>query len=224
MKNKLPTKKQLDEVAPFLQQAIKGMGFVPNSLRYMAHKPNVLSSFSLFFGNVRGFSGASVPLIRGLQLLAKNVWFSWQAKRRKQEEVPLYLKNLVAHMSSNAAGCRYCQAHTAYEAHHNGVAIEKIQTIWDFEDSTLFDKSEKAALRFAWAAASVPNAVTEAHHQALQQHYTEAQIVEIIATIALFGFLNRWNDSMGTPLETLPLNFAETHLKSTGWQVGKHTS
>jgi hypothetical protein len=40
--------------------------------------------------------------------------------------------------------------------------------------------------------------------------------------IALFGFLNRWNDSMGTALEDLPMESARRNLAHTGWDAGKH--
>ena len=47
-------------------------------------------------------------------------------------------------------------------------------------------------------------------------------IVLLVGVIALFGFLNRWNDTMATPLEDTPLEFAETHLAAHGWEAGKH--
>jgi alkylhydroperoxidase family enzyme len=90
-----------------------------------------------------------------------------------------------------------------------------------FETSALFSAKEKAALSFALAAGSIPNQVTVFHHQTLNCYFNEAQIVEIMATIAVFGFLNRWNDSLGTTLEQEPLRFAQEHL-SEHWEVGKH--
>ena len=56
----------------------------------------------------------------------------------------------------------------------------------------------------------------------LRQHWDHDEIVEIMAVIALFGFLNRWNDSMGSALEELPIQAGEQHLEQTGWGVGKH--
>jgi len=47
--------------------------------------------------------------------------------------------------------------------------------------------------------------------------------VEIIAVIAFYGFLNRWNDSLATELETSPLSFAQCTLAASGWSAGKHT-
>ena len=124
-------------------------------------------------------------------------------------------------MASNAAGCRYCQAHTAHTAHKNGVAIEKLQKIWEFQTSDLFSEKERAALNFAMAAGSTPNQVTAEHHKILNHFFTEGQIVEIVATVSIFGFLNRWNDSMATELEDKPLQFANKYL-SKNWEVGKH--
>ena len=76
-----------------------------------------------------------------------------------------------------------------------------MQAVWDFENSPLFDDKEKAALRFGFAAGSVPNGVTEAHFTELRKYFSEEEVVELGATVALFGFLNRWNDTFGTPLE-----------------------
>lgn len=104
-----------------------------------------------------------------------------------------------------------------------GASVERLSAIHDFEKSPHFTAKEKAALRYGQAAAKVPNAVTEAHAVELRRHWTDADIVEITAVIALFGYLNRWNDSMGTILEDKPTAAGEKYLKSTtGWDVGKH--
>jgi len=204
-----------------LQEATKGMGFVPNSLHAMGKKPNILGSFSMLFANIKGFSASKTTAWTGIKLMLKNMRWSLQAKRASHLEVPAYLKDLIAHVASNAAGCRYCQAHTAHTAHRNGVSVEKLQKVWEFQTSDLFSEKERAALRFAMAAGSTPNQVNPQHHEDLQLHFTESQIVEIVATIAIFGFLNRWNDSMATQLEAEPLKFASEHL-SENWEAGKH--
>ena len=214
--------KNHEETKIVLEQALKGMGFVPNSLYAMSEKPNILGAFALLFANIRGFSGVQTSALTGLKLSVKNMIWSLRAKKNNSNEVPLYLKNLVAHISSNASGCRYCQAHTAYEAHENGVAIEKLQSIWEFQTSDLFTDAEKAALSFGFAAGSVPNQVESEHYSELSKHFTAEQIVELTATISIFGFLNRWNDSMGTEIEDLPLAFASKYL-GENWEAGKHS-
>jgi len=204
-----------------LNEAMKGMGFVPNSLHRMSAKPNILGAFSMLFANIKGFSSSKTSTLTGIRLFIKNLRWTLKAKKESHLEVPAYLKDLIANVASNAAGCRYCQAHTAHTAHKNGVAIQKIQKIWEFQTSDLFTERERAALSFAMAAGSTPNQVKEHHHTKLKEFYTESQIIEIISTIAIFGFLNRWNDSMATELEDEPSQFAKKYL-SNNWEVGKH--
>src|ERR687895_48802 len=100
------------------------------------------------------------------------------------------LGQMVAHVASTAAGCRYCQAHTATAASHMGFDVDKIEAVWEFESHDRFTDAERAALRVARDAAQVPNAVTDEQFDALARHYDEEQIVQIVAIISLFGFLN----------------------------------
>jgi alkylhydroperoxidase family enzyme len=100
---------------------------------------------------------------------------------------------------------------------------EKIRAVWEFESSSLFSDRERAALRVAWKASTVPNQATAADFEALKNHFDEGQIVEIVATIALFGYLNRWNDTMATDLEEHPRSVAVRAIAAAGWTPGKHS-
>lgn len=212
--------KEVAIIKPIMDAAEKGMGFVPNSIKIMARIPAIVGTFGMLTANIIGKDGLISPFT-ALKMAFKNL--KWTAQNMKaKDRVPLYLKNLVAHVSSTASGCRYCQAHTIGEAHHNGASIEKIEAVWDFENSPVFSEAEKAALRFGYAAGQVPNAVTEEHFTELRKYYSEKQIVELGSTIALFGFLNRWNDTFGTQLEGKAVDFAQKHIAKSGWEVGKH--
>ena len=205
----------------FLFSAVKkNMGFVPNSMKTMAREPAILAAFTSLSGILLGNPEKTSPKLF-LKLLWKNIGWSSKFMKRK-DRVPLYLRNLVSHVSSNASGCKYCQAHTIGEAKHNGVSDEKLKAVWEFETSPLFSDAERAALRFGYAAGSVPNAVREDHFADLKKHFSEDQIVELGATIALFGFLNRWNDTFATQLEKQPIANAQELLSSSGWDIGKH--
>jgi len=125
-------------------------------------------------------------------------------------------------LTSLATGCRYCQAHTALAAQRYGASQARLDAIWDYQSSQLFSDAERAAFNFAIAAASVPNAVTQELGDALHVHWSDEEIVEILGVVALFGFLNRWNDSMGTSLESAADAFASQTLASHGWDKGKH--
>jgi alkylhydroperoxidase family enzyme len=136
--------------------------------------------------------------------------------------VSFELKRLVGMMSSWSAGCQYCVAHTAHGAANLGISTEKIAALPLFETDPLYSESERSALRLARSAGQTPSAVTDAEFAALRQWFDDEQIVEIVAVVALFGFLNRWNATFSTELEQSPLRFAEQHLRGVGWQAGTH--
>lgn len=214
------TGSQLKDFTFVIKAAKESMGFEPNSLKVMARIPSILASFTLLATLLVGKPEKLNPMV-AIKLMWKNL--SWAPKfLKKKDRVPLYLRNLVAYACSNAAGCRYCQAHTINEALHNGVPDEKIKSLWEYENSPHFDDKERAAITFALAAGSVPNAVTSDHFVELRKHFTEEHIVELGATISVFGFLNRWNDTFATELEDAPKAVAEKYLSTQGWNIGKH--
>jgi uncharacterized peroxidase-related enzyme len=172
----------------------KSLGFVPNSMLIMQRKPKLVKAFSQ---------------------LSQAIW-------DPNGDVDRGFKRLVGHVASRAAGCMYCMAHTAEGSLHYGVEERKLAAVWEYRTSPLFSEAERVALDFALAAASVPNDVTDAMLAEMRKHWSENQIVEITAVVAYFGFLNRWNDAMGTPLEDEPIVVGEKFLAPHGWKVGKH--
>lgn len=183
------------ELEDIFERAEQALGFVPNSFFAMGRSPGILRAFSRLAREVIGVPG----------------------------KAPLPLKRMVAYMASRAAGCQYCSAHTAESASEmDGVPAEKIAAIWEYEHSPLFDEDERAALRMAQAAGTTPNAVTDEDFAELKKHFDEDQIVELVAAVCLFGWLNRWNDTMATDLEERPLAFGEANLTDSGWVPGKH--
>jgi alkylhydroperoxidase family enzyme len=113
-------------------------------------------------------------------------------------------------------------AHTAGAALRLGIDGKKLEAVWEFRTSPLFEERERTALEFAIAAAAQPNDVSDELFGKLKRHWSESEIVEIAAVVALFGFMNRWNDTMATPLEAEPIEVGESHLARDGWSVGKH--
>lgn len=138
-------------------------------------------------------------------------------------EVDPVLKRLVAYLVSGVAGCRYCQAHTAHGAvQMAGGDAAKLAAIWAFETDPIFSDAERAALNFAFHAAQQPGAVEASHFVALEAHFSTRAIMELAAMVSLFGFLNRWNDTLATELEDKPLAFAQANLAADRWSAGKH--
>ena len=177
-------------------QFFKGpLGVIPNSVRTMSHRAPIARAFTDLNIAVMTDYGAVTP----------------------------EFKRLVGYVSSFASGCMYCQAHMILASERFGASEDRLNDVFNFEDSPHYSEAEKAALAFAHAAAQVPNGVTDEVGARLREHWSPEQIVELMGVVALFGYLNRWNDSMGSALEDLPLSKGEQRLTdTTGWTVGKH--
>ena len=132
------------------------------------------------------------------------------------------LKRMIAWVSSNSTGCRYCQAHAIRAAERYGAEQEQLDNIWEYRTHAAFSKAERAALDFSLAASQVPNAVNSEIKKRLYEHWDEGEIVEMLGVISLFGYLNRWNDSMGTSIEEGAVESGNKYLGKHGYEVGKH--
>jgi uncharacterized peroxidase-related enzyme len=183
---------------PKLQELIEffneTLGFCPNSVKTMHHRPEIAYAF-----------------------INMN-----KAVMENKGRVTSALKRLIGYISSNAAGCRYCQAHTIRAAERYGAEKEQLENIWDYKTHPSFSDAERAVLDFALASSLIPNAVTDEIAENLRKHWDEGEIVEILGVVALFGYLNRWNDSMGTEMEDGAIESGEKYLQKKGWEVGKH--
>jgi uncharacterized peroxidase-related enzyme len=175
------------------------------------------------FTRTLGFVPNSLLTMQRVPAIAKAVIQLNRAVFAADGEVDLGLKRLVAHVASTASGCQYCKAHTTVSATRHGVSDEKMAAIYEYSTSPLFTPAERVALDFAMEAASVPNGVTDESYLALAEHWTEAQIVELLGVVCMFGVFNRWNDSMATPLEPAAASVGERFLAQHGWTPGKHT-
>ncbi|MDE0808671.1 MAG: carboxymuconolactone decarboxylase family protein [Alphaproteobacteria bacterium] len=187
---------ELAEVEDIIAIARQASGYIPTSMRIMAHKPDILRAFG-------GLIGAIM---------------------RTETELPMATKWLTAHAVSTSAGCVYCQAHTAANGGKKGLSADKVQDLLNYRASPLFDDSERGVIEFGLAAGEVPNATNRSHFDALREHFTQGQIVEIVSVISLFGWLNRWNDTFASDLEDAPRAFATEKLADRGWEVGKHAA
>ncbi len=172
------------------------LGFCPNSVITMYHRPEIAYAF-----------------------IALN-----KAVMANHGRVSSSLKRLMGYLSSLSAGCRYCQAHTIRAAERYGAEDRQLNEVWEFETSSAFTEAERAALDFAIAASQVPNAVNDAISERLRASWDEGEIVEMLGVISLFGYLNRWNDSMATELESPAVQSGDDLLAKRGWEVGKHRS
>lgn len=172
------------EASAEIEWLASATGFTANSMLSLAHRPEIAK--------------AVLELIRAVV-------------RNPNGTVSAELRWLVAHVSSLSNGCTYCSAHTFKNGADNGVSQEKLDAIWEFETSDVFTDAERAALRIAVTGGQCPSYASEEDMTELKKHFNDAQVVEIGAVIALFGFNNRWNSLMQTDLEEEVTSFVGDH-------------
>ena len=184
---------ELSDLAEDFETFEEILGFVPNSLLTMGRKPEIVAGFHALT----------------------------EAVMNEASDVDPGFKRLAAHVASHSAGCQYCEAHSLIAADLHDVSEAKLDDLWTYENSEHYSEREVAGLDFAMAAGQVPNEVDEEVMTALREHWTEDEIVELLAAISLYGFLNRWNDTMATDLET-PAREMGTQYANETWDGGKH--
>ena len=164
------------------------MGYLPNAYLLMADKPDLMQAFAKMSASVFSADVLDIPS-----------------------------KQLIALASSLSAGCKYCQSHTSHGAERAGVENDKIAEILNYQTSEYYEAKEVALLDLAFASGEVPNKATKAHFEKLKEFYSKEQILEVVAVISFFGFLNRWNDTFGTVIEEIPANYLSEKLKPKNW-------
>ncbi|WP_448547864.1 carboxymuconolactone decarboxylase family protein [Thalassotalea fusca] len=181
-----------------------------------------VAELAKFFNETLGFCPNSVLTMQRRPAIAKAFINLNMAVMANEGRVTAEQKRLIGYITSANTGCRYCEAHTILAAERYGGTDERLANIWSFRESDLYSDAEKAAFEFALAASSVPNAVDDNIAAELHEYWDEGEIVEILGVIALFGYLNRWNDSMGTTMESGAVDAGERLLSDTTWTRGKH--
>jgi uncharacterized peroxidase-related enzyme len=175
-----------------------------------------------FFNETLGFCPNSVLTMQRRPAISKAFINLNKAVMANEGKVTSALKRMIAWVSSNATGCRYCQAHAIRAAERYGAEQEQLDNIWEYKTHPAFSEAERVALDFSLAASQIPNAVDSNIKKRLYEHWDEGEIVEMLGVISLFGYLNRWNDSMGTSIDRGAVESGEQYLGKHGREKGKH--
>lgn len=140
-------------------------GNVPNMFRTVAHRPEILET-----------------MIAHLEAVLNT------------GTLPTCLKELVIVRTSQMNGCEYCLASHSMLAKKLGYSDAQIAALPHFASSDAFTAAEKAALRLAERLTRNEGPLDEAELAELKSHYTEGEIVELMAASGLFNYFNRFNN------------------------------
>ncbi|MBI1291326.1 carboxymuconolactone decarboxylase family protein [bacterium] len=161
---------------PLLEDLVDFVGYRPNALLTMARMDELL------------------PAILNLVRITL----------RGEGAVPPRLRLLIACEASRSGGCFYSAVHAAHAALHLDIPVEKLAALGEFERDPAFEPHERAALAIARAGGTLPVRKPAAAFEEARKHFSDDQIVAIVAAVAAFGWFNRWNSLMNSELEEAP--------------------
>lgn len=201
-----------------------------------------LSPASIEMAELRRRYGSLLELVRGLIGVLPNsnplleIWPT--AFRTYNLVVPNFLNlplllfgvgapkatvGLAMYVASRAAECAYCSAHSCSFAIRRGAAIDKVATAYgSTANDARHTPGEQAVMVAAESLSRVPSTFTSADRARLEQHFPAAQSEWLALAVAMMGFLNKFMDAAGVPLEHQTAAEAEAVISGSGWVPGKH--
>jgi alkylhydroperoxidase family enzyme len=135
------------------------------------------------------------------------------------ELVDYELKTKCFWVVSRGNNCHYCLGHQEHKLSIVGLTDDQIAALDQDWDS--LDSPTRKAVTLARKMTLQPHQITDADIEGLRPEFDDAQIVELVYTIARFNSTNRWTDAMGIPQDSImrdhEINFlTETSPKFSG--------
>jgi alkylhydroperoxidase family enzyme len=78
-----------------------------------------------------------------------------------------------------------------------GASEDKIRAVDSAATSALFDEAERAAIEYAEAMTITGRRVSDEQFTRVRTHFSEAQVVELTAAVALENFRSKFNVALG---------------------------
>jgi len=154
-------------LAALYDQIFAQRGNVPNMFRTMAHRPEIFSTMMAHFAAVLNTG-----------------------------TVPVKLKELIIVRTSQINQTPYCLASHTRIARNLGWSDEQLSYLDQWPGRGDFTPAEKAALRLAETVTRDAHALSDEQFAELRAYYSEGEIVELLCSIGLFNYFNRFNDAL----------------------------
>jgi alkylhydroperoxidase family enzyme len=184
------------ELKPGFEAARQRMGFIPNSQLILQRRPQIVKAFRQFTQAIGGGADSKVDAA---------------------------MRALITLACCSVTREPYVWSHAAHALAHADQEA-KLAAFNDYRASPLFSDRERATIEYARAASTIPCGVTDDLIAAMRRHWSEEEIVDITTLIGLYGFFDRYNAAMATPLEPEVREIAQRYLAREGWSPGRHAT
>jgi alkylhydroperoxidase family enzyme len=108
-----------------------------------------------------------------------------------------HLALLAVQASAGTIGCSWCTDYGYYENLQRGQDPAKVRDTPVWRQSNVYSDRERAVLEYAEAASSTPAQVSDELVARLHEHFSDAEIVELAAWVALENYRSRFNAGLG---------------------------
>jgi alkylhydroperoxidase family enzyme len=108
-----------------------------------------------------------------------------------------HLRWLAVQASAGEIGCSWCTDFGYYEGMNAGIDPQKVRDVPRWRNSDLYDEKERLVLEYAEGATRTPVEISPQLVAGLHQHFSEAEIVELAAWVALENYRSRFNGGLG---------------------------
>lgn len=170
-----PLSKIPASLAPITRMQIKHYGDVLYPTRWWGRMPRLFWLVALFVG-----------------------WLE-----RKKARLSPELRAMLMTRVSQQCHCAFCIDANTLRLAQRCDALEKVQAVAQWQNSTLFSEAERAALAYADAMTATPPVISEAQKSALKNFYNDDQICELTALVAFQNLSARFNAALEIPSQGL---------------------
>lgn len=155
---------------PVVKEAYERMiakrGKVTNIYKVLAHKPNIIKTIGPFVASVQ-----------------------------QPDELDAKLKEkVILKVSKTNCSAYCCHAHEQI-GRKMGFTDEDIQGAYDPEGAEISEE-QRVALKYAQEMTVNPGGVSDEMFSEVRDHFSESQVVELTALIALYNMINRFNEAL----------------------------
>ncbi len=140
-------------------------GNVPNMFRTVAHRPEIFQTMIAHFEAILNTGTLTTKL-----------------------------KELVIIRTSQLNHCDYCLASHRRIGIKLGWSQDQLDHLAEYAERTDFSAAEKTALQLAERMTRNAGALSDEEMAQLREHYSEGEIIELMAAIGLFNYFNRFNN------------------------------
>jgi alkylhydroperoxidase family enzyme len=119
------------------------------------------------------------------------------AVERASRVVPKPLLELAVYRTGWTVGCSWCVDFGAMLQRLEGLDVERLKHIADFETSDAYSEEEREVIRYADAVTATPPTVTDEQVASLVDRYGHDGVVELTYQIALENQRSRFNSALG---------------------------